>query len=203
MIPYINIKYNRFLDPLCVGWVKARPIYKNISIPSKSTVLKRAKHYNKLWAIHGHKILRGIVRATGLSFKRNWIDVHVVSLHSRPFSSPIVIKSRYSDTDFINVLTHELIHCLFSDNKGLINSIIPWVPLDKCDTCNDHVFLHAILEYIYVDVLKSPAHLKRNIQVSSTPGNEGYATAWKIVRGNSYQKIIKEFKKRIVSRRSK
>lgn len=198
MIPKIIIRYNRFLDPIFIEWVKGQEKLKNTTIPSQGDVFRRIKNYCKLWDKQGSLILRGITKVTGLTFKRNQIDIHVVSVNPRSFSSPIIIKSRYNDIDFINTITHELIHCLFSDNSSKVNKHISW---DKTitgkDICNDHVILHAILKYIYLDVLKSPKNLKENILLSRFPGNEGYAAAWKIVEKISYEEIIREFKRRL------
>jgi len=197
MIPKINIEYNRFLDPIFQSWVRNERAYKGI-IPSRKYVLKRTLRYKKLWQKDGEAILKALIKVSGLRFSRNQIEVHVVSVNPRSFSSPIVMKSRYDDVDFINTITHELIHCLFSDNFDRVNAYLPWDQnIKKRDTANDHVFLHAILKYIYLDVLKSPKHLKKNLAISKKPSNEGYIQAWNIVTSGSYMEIIEEFRRRI------
>lgn len=198
MIPKIIIRYNRFLDPIFIEWVKGQEKFKEASIPSQKDVFKRIKNYRDLWDKYGSLILKNMIKITGLTFKRNQIDIHVVSVNPRSFSFPIIIKSRHDDVSFINTITHELIHCLFSDNSEKVNKHIPW---DKeiigQDIGNDHVIVHAILKYIYLDVLKSPKNLKENILLSEFPGNEGYAIAWKIVEDIPYKEIIREFKRRL------
>jgi len=198
MIPRIIIKYNRFLDPIFADWVKNQPKFKGVNIPTHGQVLKRVKKYNKLWSKNGDMILKALTKSTGLSFKRNQIEVHVVSVNSRSFSSPIVLKSGCSSIDFINILTHELIHCLFVDNCDRVNRHIPWnQKVEGYNVGNDHIFLHAFLKYIYLDVLKSPRHLKQNLIVSRKSGNEEYSRAWDVVEEFSYKELIREFGSRV------
>lgn len=194
--PKISIKYNRFLDPIFIGWIQSQEKYKEWKVPEKEVVLQRVKNYNALWDRYGGRILKAITEITGLSFKRVLIPVYIVSGNPRGFSDPIVLKSGYSDADFIIYLTHELIHCLFVDNYARVNNAIPYEAQGFNGTARDHVYLDAILKYVVIDILGEPEWLDAAIANSNEYKN-GYELAWQIVENGSHLNLIAEFKAKI------
>ncbi|HUD01589.1 MAG TPA: hypothetical protein VMR37_04635 [Rhabdochlamydiaceae bacterium] len=187
MNPQIEIRYNKFLDPIFKGWILAQPQWKDWVCPSLEEVLDKTEKYKNEWRKYEEKILGGITLATGLKFKRNYIDVFVVSGNLRPFSRPVVLKSTYDLDQFINIITHELIHCLFSDNR---------ISEDKKDPYpeNKHILLHAVLKYIYLDILNEPERLKLNIKMSSESKNPEYISAWNEIGKLGYKEILVKIK---------
>lgn len=196
ILPKITIKYNRFLDPIFIGWIQSQEKYKDWQVPDKAVVLERVKNYNLLWERYGERILTAITDVTGLSFKRNLIPIYIVSGNPRGFSDPVVLKSGYSDMEFINCLAHELIHCLFTDNYSRVNDAIPYAAPGFNSTAEDHVFLQAILKYLYVDVLGEPERLVNEMKRSNKYRN-GYELAWQVVESRGYRLLIEEFKTKI------
>ena len=184
--PTIKIAYNRFLDPIFIAYIKAQPQWKDWETPSMDIVLAQVDMYQGAWNTYGRKILKGLCNTTGLQFRRNQIDVHVVSGNPRPFSRPIVLKSRYSEHDFINTLTHELIHCLFADNG--FNGEYP----HEDEIVRFHVLVYAIIEHIFKDCLKMPELLKRD-EAPTVSSFVGYLQAQDIVAKEGYQKILAKF----------
>lgn len=181
--PTINIEYNRFLDPIFVGWIKAQPQFKNWREPSKEQVRIKTSIFKEAWKIHQAAIFNGLFETTGLIFARNAFDVHVVSGNPRSFSFPIVVKSGYTPDEFIEVVAHELIHCLFKDNK-----------VEEPYPKNRHIIIHAILKSIYLDHMHKPELLADNIARSKACDYPEYAEAWKFVSRNDYGKIIESFR---------
>ncbi|MEI6237946.1 MAG: hypothetical protein WCP15_00235 [bacterium] len=190
--PVININFNKFLDPVFTGWIMAQEKYKDWTPLSTPEVLKKVENYKELWSKYNEKILNGLVDITGLKFSRNYFDIHIVTGNPRPFSSPIVMKSTYDDISFINTLTHELVHCLFMDNKKELGSVTIYEHENK--TTSTHVMVHAILKSIYLDVLNEPERLEKNILESSN-SNLGYKEAWQVVEKVGYKKILDKLKK--------
>jgi hypothetical protein len=189
--PIINIEYNRFLDPIFLGWIRSQEQYKNWIAPSKDEVLKNAEGYKRAWKIYGSRILSGLTEITGLMFKRNHIDVHVVTGNPRAFSFPIIVKSRYEPIEFVQVLAHELIHCLFKDNNIHSDQKDPYPN-------NPHILVHAVLKYIYLDCLNEPDMLRMNKERSLIgDGNDEYKTAWDFVEKVDYRFILRAFKKKV------
>jgi len=198
MIPKIKIAYNRFLDPIFLGYIKGLEKHKDWVPPTKEEVIKRVKNYKALWAKYEAKVLPAMVEIFGHDFKRNQIDVHIVSGNPRGFSTPVVLKSGYSDVDFINCLIHELIHCLFADNcnnteDGKCTCVKHVYPHEN-KTVENHVFLHAMLQKIYLDVLNEPERMEAELAFTKN-SKYGYDIAWKIVEEKGYQNIIDAYKK--------
>jgi len=194
MMPKISIRHNKFLDPIFVGWIKAQPQWKDWKRPSDELIKSQISMYNEEWDKYGERILRGICEATGLNFKRNQIDVYVVSGSLRPFSRPIVIKSGYEPDYFVNVLTHELIHCLYSDNDEEVNKPLHY-PHEN-HTVSVHVYLNAILKYIYIDVLGEPERYELDKKMVAD-SKLGYNIAWDIVDKIGHLKLIEDFKEKM------
>jgi len=190
--PHIIIRYNRFLDPIFEAYTRSQEGMKDWEKPPIELVNKNIKMYRKEWAKYGERALTAMQKVTGLRFNRNQINIHVVSGNARSFSSPIVVKSRYSRVDFINVAVHELIHCLYMDNNKMVNNVVS-IPHENQIVAN-HIVLDAILKHIYLDIFKEPKRLKADLKFCKN-SRFGYDIAWKIVQDNDYMKIISDFKK--------
>jgi len=177
MIPIIDIQYSDYLDQIYKAWIWNDPRYKKWVCPSLEYVNSKASLFSHLWNRVGHDILNGICKNTGLSFKRNYFSVYVVSGNSRSFSNPIVVKSRYSPTEFVDVVTHELIHCLFVDNtdSAFVRSI---------DDFDDHVVLYAVMESVL------PGTVHKQLDAKNFPANETYLKAMLYVKENGYKGIL-------------
>ncbi len=193
-IPTIIIEYNRFLDPIFINYVKSNSQWKNYPIPEKEEILERVENYKKEWSEHGLNILQGLIDVAGLEFHRDVIDVYIVSINPRQFSNPIIIKSGFSPDEFIDVLTHELIHRLLVLNRIKKGSLIGDKYSDETDIVKNHIIVHALLKYIYLDILKDSSRLEKNILRSKNHGTSEYFRAWEIVENDGYKNLIEEFK---------
>ena len=197
-IPKIIIEYNRFLDPIFINYVQSSPRWKNWPIPSKETVLKKIRDYKKEWIKYEKKILYSLYSITGLNFNRDTIEVYIVSVNPRQFSNPIIIKSGFSPDEFVDVLTHELIHRLLVINKIKKKTIIDNKYSNEPEIVKSHTIVHALLKYIYLDILKDKKRLEKNILRSKNHVTNEYMRAWEIVKKENYIKLIKKFKKNIL-----
>ena len=202
-VPKIIIKYGKLLDPIFIFYCQNNPDLKirgwNDWIPpTQEEVSKRIEEYKKEWSKHEAKILNGICAIVGLTFKRNAIDVYIVSGNPRQLSSPIVIKSGFSPDEFVDSLTHELIHALLQDNGSRVPISI-WDEMfpEETNSVKSHVVLHSVLKYVYLDILKDGERLERNIDNSKKHDTTDYLRAWEIVEKEEYIEIIKKFKSKI------
>lgn len=195
-LPKIRIKYNRFLDPIFKVYIKSNPKWKDWVEPTEAEVKERVKKYKEEWAKYEKKILEGICGLLDLNFSQNIIDIHIVSGNDRQFSNPVVIKSGFKPDEFIRCITHELIHRLFSDN---LQKISGWDFLttnfpDENKLTQNHILTHAILKFVYLDILENKKMLEKNIEVSLKSSFFEYKQAWDIVENRGYKELITRFK---------
>lgn len=199
-LPEIRIKYNRLIDPIFVFYCQNNPELKKLGWndwvpPPKEEIIQQVKRYKEEWVKYEEKILRGLIQTTGLDFKNQIINVHIVSGNPRQISNPLIIKSGFLPSEFVDVLTHELIHKLFSNNSDKFSwSILTEMFPEESRTAKNHIFTHAVLKYIYLDILKDKPRLDKNIIRSNNSTDDGYSKAWKIVEKRGYNELIKELK---------
>jgi hypothetical protein len=157
----------------------------------------RVGNYKSEWDKHGSAILSGLCDITQLEFHRDVIDVYIVSGNPRQFSNPIVMKCGFSPLEFVNELTHELIHRLFVLNRLKKSMIELGGYMSESDLVKDHILLHALLKYVYLDILNDESRLKINIDGSALHSTNEYSRAWEIVEVEGYMNIINEFKTKL------
>lgn len=161
-------------------------------------------NYRKEWRKHEKKILTALQDSLGIKFYKKVVDVSCAP-NFVPKSDPLIIGFRAYPDEFVDVLTHELIHVLLTDNnKVRLRDDNPRVDLEKewhslfgenhdFDTLV-HIPVHAVLKYIYLDVLEDPSRLERDIK-SSDNYAKSYQNAWEYVSTNDYMEIINTLKK--------
>lgn len=109
----------------------------------------------------------------------------------------MVISTKYSGDRFVDVFTHELSHRLLTDNdKYQIETARrklggAWAELfgkEHSFKTLVHIPVHALLEYIFVDVLDEPQRLERDKEYLKKHAD--YDDAWKYVAQAGYKNII-------------
>tara|TARA_B100000745_G_C20154018_1_gene395503 strand:- start:3060 stop:3692 length:633 start_codon:yes stop_codon:yes gene_type:complete len=197
--PKIQIKYNRFLDPIFGSFFEKRFSLSLIDARPQNEVIEIINDYRRCWRKDEKKVLNFISKITELSFKRNFVDVHVVRLINRSFSRPIIFDIRKTPEDFCDNLTHELLHILFSDNKKVISCKLEnWLKSEfpeETDCTRNHIYVHSILKVLYLEVLKKPERFRNNIIRSKAHTTDEYTRAWNIVNSLGAKNLIKEIKK--------
>jgi hypothetical protein len=157
-------------------------------------------NYRKAWDPYEQKILNGMADLLGLDFKQNIIDVYIAPWFFA-FSDPMIIGVIYKPDVFIDILSHELLHRLLTDNistpydKGLL--IPEWQRMfgkKHTFTMIVHIPVHAALKAIYLDILKQPERLERDIDRHKENKSKDYIDAWEYVEENDYKEIIKNLR---------
>lgn len=157
------------------------------------------ERYNRSWARYETEILTAMCEVLDLEFKQNIIDVYVAPF-GNSFSDPMVISTKYKSERFIEVFTHEIAHRLLTDNVKITSSLDKkilktWKELfGEEHTWNTlvHIPVHALLEYIFIDVLNEPERLERDIKLCEK--YPPYADAWKYVKSKGYITILKKLR---------
>lgn len=160
---------------------------------------QRVSEYQKAWAPYESKILKGMCEVLDLEFRHNIIDVYIAPwFHG--FSDPLVIGVMNEPDEFIDVLTHELLHRLLTANTNIdIDKSKRRLKFKELFGDNHsfktlvHIPVHAALKAIYLDVLNEPNRLSRDIEHCQNLPD--YALAWEYVEKNDYKKIIQKLRK--------
>lgn len=135
-----------------------------------------------------------------LSFRQNIIDVNIAPwFHA--FSDPMVIGVMQEPDVFVDTLTHELLHRLLTDNTLIPHEtqLLPeWGKLfgnQNSFTLLVHIPVHAVHKAIYLDILKAPERLERDIANNKKHGSKDYEGAWDYVEKHGYNEIISQLLK--------
>jgi len=173
--PKIIIKHAKFIDPFFRYYYEHE--FENHTSPNSDDIKTQILKYKKEWKKNEKRILKYLPKKSGLSFQRNIIDVYIVGSNKRQFSDPIVIKSAFSPKEFVDVLTHELIHKLYADNSQVGKEDLKYwkekYPKESWRTIN-HIQVHALLTGIYLDVLQDPTRLELNKKRSQNHSTKAY-----------------------------
>lgn len=197
MYPQIRIKngwliYNNVSVHLHKLWGK------NKKLATPKEVDKIVASYQKAWNKYEAQILKALYKTTGLKFKQNTIDVYIAPWF-KAFSDPMVIGVKFEPDHFVDILTHELLHRLLTDNTKLKNIDLhkEWKKLfGKKHTFKTlvHIPVHAFHKAIILDELEEPERLEREMKKIQEHKATDYLSSWNYVQKNDYKKIIRQLK---------
>lgn len=166
-------------------------------IPSMEACEEWTENYRQAWAEYEEKILRGITEALGVQFRQPIIDAHTAP-GIRAMSDPLILNFMFYPDQFVDSLTHELIHVLLTDNdKYSLKDTVATTRLDTAWTkmfgTHDfetlvHIPVHALHKYIYLDVLNEPDRLERDKKTAAE--DPAYVRAWEYVENHNYHELI-------------
>ncbi len=197
-LPVIRIKdawllRNAASKPMNELWGKGEPLY------SDEYYEQRTKDYTDAWKPYESKILKGMTDIIDLSFRQHIVDVYIAPwFHA--FSDPMVIGVMRSPDEFIDVLTHELLHRLLTDSTLLSHEtklLDEWKKLfgaNNSFVTTVHIPVHAIHKAIYLDVLGDASRLERDIAQNVKHQAKDYIAAWDYVQDKDYREIIEKLK---------
>lgn len=156
--------------------------------------------YKKAWEPYEEKIVHAMCDVLELEFRQNIIDVYIAPW-MRAFSDPMVIGVTYKPDVFVDILTHELLHRLLTDNKTQpyeYNHRAVWKKMfgNKHSFATlVHIPVHAVHKYIMLDVLKEPKRLERDLESCKKHDAVEYTKAWDYVETKGYKDIIELLRK--------
>ena len=199
MVPKVVFKYSWIYDQNWKTWIK---FYKRIkNYPSTRRILNYIPKIEKLWRKDEKKILKELSKVSGLEWKSKTICCYVVG-RCIPFSDPLTLPVYTKEDYFIDVLVHELIHQLFTQEGNMEKSKKRGLTSTEGIEKNHkktriHIPLYAIHSHIYLKFF-GIERLNRDKRLMNCLSE--YKRAWEIVEKEGYEKIINEFKNRIVAK---
>lgn len=158
---------------------------------------KIVEAYQSAWQPYESKILTGMTNEMGLTFHQNTIDVYIAPWFFA-FSDPLVIGVTYSPERFVEILTHEILHRLLTDNNETTAFSLDETELqilfgnDLTFNTLIHIPVHAIMQFVFDDVLNEPKRTVRDRDMCSK--YDDYRRAWEYVDATGYKVIIEKLK---------
>ena len=163
-----------------------------------------AGNYRAEWSKYEGEIIPALQKALGVKFYKKVIDVNCAPFF-RPKSDPLIMNFKNLPDKFVDELTHELCHVLLTDNtkaqhhsyKRRVNLLDIWEDLFGRHDTNTlvHIPVQALMQHIYIDVLKDPSRLERDKKDSKRYGHGEYTDSWNYVEKHGYKEIIEKLKK--------
>ncbi|MGI9027317.1 MAG: hypothetical protein ACR2FM_00515 [Candidatus Saccharimonadales bacterium] len=172
-------------------------------LPNDKWMGQKVLGYQRAWQPFEQTILTGMCETLGLTFRQNTIDVYIAPwFHA--FSDPLVIGVNQKPDVFVDILTHELLHRLLTDNNSIpfqTNLLKPeWDKLFGSSHSFGtlvHIPVHAVHKAIYLDVLKAPERLRRDVEGVEDEIDwdaSDYVKAWEYVEKHGYKVIIEQLR---------
>lgn len=178
----------------------AVPLHRSDKAPhpllSEKQTIEKVEQYKEEWQKYSQQILTGMCNVFDLNFYSPVVDAYVCPWVPT-ISAPILIAARYNPDEFVDTLTHELLHVLLTDNQSYSDieklgrvwrSLYPGMQ----QITRNHILVHAGMKHIYLDVLKAPSRLERDVEQCQRFA--GYKAAWDYVNDKDYMQIITEFR---------
>lgn len=174
-------------------------------LPAFEECREKAEAYRKEWAKHEKKILTSMQDILDLEFYKSVVDVSLAPFII-PMSEPTIIHFRSTPDEFVDVLTHELLHVLLTDNKIVSvkdNNLHyqltdTWANLfgeDHDRMVLAHIPVHAVHKKIYSEVLRDESRLLRDLEHSRKSNSDAYVKSWGYVDEHGAESIIEKLKK--------
>lgn len=162
-------------------------------MPTDAVVVDKVEQFQAAWKPYNGEVQRALQKLTGLSFRKNIIDVYIAP-HFWAFSDPLVIGWHYTPSRFPEILTHELAHIILTDNNQVAYDsplLDRWNTLFGMQSDTDtlvHIPVHALLQGVFDDELHEPERTQNDI--AACPVNSPYTYAWEYVQRVGYQSVI-------------
>ncbi len=198
MIPEVEFRYSWVYDDKFRVNPKIQDFLKKNSkdYPSHLEIKRYIKSLQKIWSKQGNEIMKSISKHIGLKWKEKKIIVYVIGA-GRPFSDPLTVRLYDNKNDFIDSLSHELIHQIQFQNEETMSLWFKYIYKkheSEQRTVKNHILIHAIHSKVILEIFNKN-RLKREIEISKD--SPDYARSWEIVQEEGADNIIKKFKELI------
>ncbi|HVZ11156.1 MAG TPA: hypothetical protein VG941_01965, partial [Candidatus Paceibacterota bacterium] len=162
-------------------------------VPLKNDVLYRDTRKLELkWQKIEKKILQEISKITGLPWRESHIYIYITSNESW-FSEPLTLSITRDTNTLLQILVHELIHRIISENENWMAIRNRWYKLmgkyeEEKLNARIHIPIHAIHRQIFLVFFGQKALQSEIERMKDDPD---YARAWELVERDGYKNIIR------------
>jgi hypothetical protein len=197
MIPKIIFRYSWVYDnnyrnsPI----IKKRLDGQNKNYPSMNKISNYIAKIEPIWRKKEKTILKTISEISGLKWTEKAVICYVIGF-GRCFSDPLTVRLYENKDDFIDTLTHEMIHQMHIQN---IKKSLKWKKYlqgkynNESIITRNHIFLHSVHYHLYLKLFNKK-RLNRDINFCKKVRVEDYVRSWQIVQKETPEAIIKKFK---------
>lgn len=151
--------------------------------------------YREAWSPYEEKLLSAACEKLGVQFYQNVIDVYIAP-RFYAFSDPMVLGIKHEPNRFVELLAHELMHRLLTDNDkfspdyDFLTERQKLFGAEHSKVTLAHIPVHAMLEYLFTDILNEPERVENDLAELRKNGSDEYLKAWDYVRNEGYETII-------------
>ncbi|HRH31334.1 MAG TPA: hypothetical protein PK950_01580 [Candidatus Paceibacterota bacterium] len=209
-MPKVIISYSGFLDEVYTNYFTSdsfkESIYytqhKTAKVLSSEEVKEKHKLFVEEWKKYEEKIFISMYEASGLSLKRNTIDVYLIRVAARTFANPIIISASISTMDFVSLLIHEIIHRLINEGLGSNKKKLLDISKKLYPGETESTIIHITLYAIQFSVLETFPDAADRMALEKTNAerfkNTDYSRAIEIVEKEGYSELLKKLKEEMV-----
>lgn len=195
MIPKINFRYSNDYDKRFRTHqdVLNRLKEEKEEYPSREKIMKFIEKVKPVWAEKEKEVLKEISKITKLKWQED-IRCYVIG-YGRSFPDPLTVRVHKTVNRFIDILTHELIHQIYIQNRKSLSAWWEYISKKYSDEPRPvkiHIFVHAVHKHIYLKVFNK-LRLTTDIKRAQRPKALTYRRAWEIVDQEGYLNIVKKF----------
>lgn len=206
MIPKIEFRYS-FIYQEEIHLVKIKEYKRELWEKKINKFISRVE---KKWRKIEKPILKYIEKITKLKWKENKIICYVINLSKYgPISDPLTIpisvmykrKILSLNVDrFIDMLIHELIHNFFIQNDKESDKYFDYLLNKKYKNFSENTKIHVIVHAIHKKIFDKFFGKKRLMkEIGACSSYPDYKKAWEIVLNEGANRILKEFRKFILT----
>lgn len=176
--------------------VQKRLKEENLLYPSPDEIKNYIVKVEHEWRKKENSIYKEISKITELKWNEKLIKCYVIGFGTS-FADPLTVRVHKNKNDFIDMLTHELIHQIFLQNSYKTNR---WWKRTRekwnkeTFSAKSHILVHAVHKHVYLKIFNKN-RLSKDIKKAQRTKAIDYKRAWEIVRNEGYQSILEEFKK--------
>lgn len=152
----------------------------------------RLRSYRREWSMWGAHILTGIAQLTGVRWKEKMLECQVRAANSDGSADgPLCVPGYKDPTQFVDILTHELIHVNISYAPREGEQGFELRLRRHPHIVRQHVLVHAVHGILLKRLFGEERYLRERVWARTRPD---YDRAWRIAEIKGFERVTEEFR---------